>query len=357
MAGIKRIAVLTGGGDCPGLNAAIRSATKTAVNKYGLEVTGIRDGFLGALEGRFQKLSYDDVSGILTRGGTILGSNNRVDPFCFGDKKEDRSDLVLQNMQKQGIEGLLVIGGDGTLTIAHNFLQKGLSLVAVPKTIDNDVHQTEWTIGFHSAAAVAGQAIDALHSTAESHHRVMVVEVMGRYTGWIALYAGVASGGDVILIPEIPYDTEKICQVIKERDRKGRTFSIVVVAEGAKSKSGEMVIKREVEGSAEKIRFGGVGRVIAEQIETQTGKECRVVILGHLQRSGMPVDFDRLLATRFGERGVKLLTEEKFGQMTAYQCGEVVSVNLNAVARGPKRVPLDYPLLETARSIGTSFGA
>lgn len=348
--------ILTGGGDCPGLNAAIRAATKTAIHKFGLEVYGIRDGFLGALEGRFQKLEYDHVSGILTRGGTILGSNNRVDPFQFGPDKQDLSERCLDNLQQQKIEALLVLGGDGTLTIAHKFLQKGLLLVAVPKTIDNDVHQTEWTIGFHSAAAVAGQAIDALHSTAESHHRVMVVEVMGRHTGWIALYAGVASGGDVILIPEIPCDTEKICGIIKERDKRGRTFSIVVVAEGTRNQ-GEMVIKREVAESPEKIRLGGVGRVIADKIEDQTGKEARVVILGHLQRSGVPVDFDRLLATQFGEKGVKLLTEGRFGQMTAYRCGEVVSVDLSAVARGPKLVPLDHPLLETARCIGTSFGA
>jgi 6-phosphofructokinase 1 len=356
VAKIKRIGLLTGGGDCPGLNAAIRAVTKAAINKFGLEVIGIRDGFLGAVENRFQKLGYDDVSGILCRGGTILGSNNRVNPFCYGENKEDKSGQVIENFRQMGIEALVVVGGDGTLTVSREFHQRGWPLVAIPKTIDNDVHQTEWTIGFNTACTIAGQAIDALHSTAESHHRVMVVEVMGRYTGWIALHSGVASGGDVILIPEIPYDLSRVCKVISDRDKTGRTFSILVAAEGIKADSGEIVVKKQIEGSAEQKRLGGVGNILADQIETQTGKETRVVILGHLQRSGMPTEFDRTLATLFGEKAVSLVAEGKFGKMTAYVCGQVNSVDITEVVKGPHKVPVDSPLITAAKSIGTSFG-
>lgn len=356
MTKIKRIGVLTGGGDCPGLNAAIRAVTKSAVLKPKLEVIGIQDGFLGAIEGRFGELTYNDVSGILTKGGTILGSNNRVDPFSVGPNMEDLSDKVMENFHQMEIDGLVVIGGDGTLTIAQRFFQKGLPLVAIPKTIDNDVPGTEWTIGFHSAVAIAGQAIDALHSTAESHHRVMVVEVMGRSAGWIALYSGLASGGDVVLLPEIPYDISKVCQIIAQREKMGRTFSIVVVAEGATSISGEMVVQREIPGSYEKVRFGGIGKSIADQIENITGKETRVVVLGHLQRSGIPIEFDRLLATLLGEKAVQMLINGDIGKMTGFNCGEITAVEIAKVLEGPRKVPRDFHLVKAARSIGTHFG-
>lgn len=338
------------------MNAAIRAVVKTATNHFGLEVLGIKDGFQGALEGRFQRLSFDDVSGILTKGGTILGTNNRINPFSYGASKEDRSEKVMKNIYQMKIDGLIVIGGDGTLTIAQRFIQKGLPLVAIPKTIDNDVPGTEWTIGFHSAVAIAGQAIEALHSTAESHHRVMVVEVMGRYAGWISLYSGLASGGDVILLPEIPYDISKICQVIAQREKMERTFSIVVVAEGATSISGEMVVQKDIPGSYEKVRFGGIGKIIADQIENVTGKETRVVVLGHLQRSGVPIEFDRLLATLFGQKAVDMLCRGSFGKMTALNCGEISAVDFANVLEGPRKVPINSPVIMTARNIGTSFG-
>ena len=356
MAKIKRIGVLTGGGDCPGLNAAIRAVAKTAITEFGLEVVGIKDGYEGAVEHRYRELGFNDVSGILSRGGTILGCNNRVNPFAYGEKKRDYSGQVLENFRQMKIDGLIVVGGDGTLAISNKFSEKGFPIVAVPKTIDNDVRYTERTIGFNSASTVAAQAIDALHSTAESHHRVMVVEVMGRYAGWIALYSGLASGADVILIPEIPYDINKVCEVIKKRGDIGKSFSIVVVAEGIKSPDGEIIVQKSVSDSFEQKRLGGVGTVLAGKIEQMLEKETRVVMLGHLLRSGMPTEFDRVLATLFGRKAVHLLMEKQFGKMVGLKCGDMDAVDIAHVIKGPKTVPPNFIMVETARSIGMSFG-
>ena len=362
----KRIGILTGGGDCPGLNPAIRAVAKTAIFCHQMEVIGIEDGYEGLIESKTRKLEAKDVSGILTLGGTILGTSNRANPFAYGEEKKDVSQKVLKNFRNLGLDALVCIGGDGTLHIAFELNQLGMPIVGIPKTIDNDVEATDFTIGFDSAVAVATEAIDNIHSTAESHHRVMIIELMGRYTGWVTLYAGVAGGGDIILIPEISYKMEKICQEVKRRSKFGKRFSIVVVAEGVKfsvmdrSASGgedkELVVKRKVKASTDPIRLGGVSYRIAEQIEELTGLVTRVIILGHLQRGGKPTDFDRILATQFGKKAVDLIVAEKFGYMSSLQSGEVTSVPIQSAIRKLKKVNLDSPLIEAARGVGTCFG-
>ena len=352
----KRIGVLTSGGDCPGLNPAIRAVTKTAILCHDMEVVGIKDGFEGLIENRTRKLGWEDVSGILTRGGTILGTTNRANPFANGEEKKDVSSQVLKNFTRLKLDALVVIGGDGTFHIAHRFHRLGVPLVGIPKTIDNDVSATDFTIGFDSAVAVATEAIDNVHSTAESHHRVMILEVMGRYAGWLALYAGVAGGGDVILMPEFSFDLQKITTELKRRSRIGKRFSLVVVAEGVKLKGSELVIKRKVKGSTDRIRLGGVSYRIAEKIEETAGLETRVIVLGHLQRGGKPTDFDRILATQFGKLAVDLIVERKFGQMTSVQEGKIPSVPLPEGIAVLKTVPLDFPLIQAARAVGTCFG-
>src|SRR3990167_159946 len=255
--GKNRIGILTGGGDCPGLNAAIRAIAKTAILNYDMEVIGIKDGFLGLIENRFTPISYEDVSGILTLGGTFLGASNKANPFRHPDFKagfKDVSDIAVENYRAMELDGLVCIGGDGTLNIAYKLYKKGVKLVGVPKTIDNDLRQTDATIGFDSALVTATQAIDKLHTTAQSHHRVMIIEVMGRYAGWLALYSGLAGGGDIILLPEIPYDIKKVCEVVLKRNRRGKRFSIVVVSEGARQKSGKMVVKKMIKDSTDPVR-------------------------------------------------------------------------------------------------------
>jgi len=359
---MKKIAVLTAGGDCPGLNAVLRAVVKTAINDYGISVLGIKDGYWGLVENEMQHLSFEKVSGILTLGGTILGTSNKADPFRFPVKKkgkityEDLSDKAIENCRKRGIEALICIGGDGTLTVANKLIQKGLKIVGVPKTIDNDLSGTDVTFGFDTAVANATEAIDKIHTTAMSHHRVLVIETMGRYAGWIALTSGVAGGGDIILIPEIPYDIKKICERVKERGRRGKRFSIIIVAEGARPKDGDIVVSRIVEGSPEPIRLGGIGQKIGQEIEKRTGIETRVAVLGHLQRGGTPTAFDRILATRYGTHSVHLLKQGKFGHMVALKGQRITSIPISQAIKKLKLVPLNHPLIQAARSVGTSFG-
>jgi len=358
----KVIGVVTAGGDCPGLNAVIRAVVKTAIGQYQMQVYGVEDGFQGFIENRLRKFCDADVSGILTQGGTILGTSNRHNPFRFPRKAcdetvfEDRSDEGIANMEAFGIEALVCIGGDGTLSIAKELKDKGASVVGVPKTIDNDLAETDVTFGFDSAVSVATDAVDRLHTTAQSHHRVMVIEVMGRYAGWLALGAGVAGGGDVILIPEIPYRLEKICKRLWEREQQGKRFSIVVVAEGAKAEGGELVVKKVVKDSPETLRLGGVGKVVADQIEDTMGVETRVTVLGHLVRGGSPTAFDRILATRFGNEAVNLVAQRDFGKMVAIRGQEIVSVEIEKAVKEQRLVPPDSPLVRTARAVGSSFG-
>jgi len=360
---LRRIGILTGGGDCPGLNAVIRAVGKTAINDYGLEVIGILDGFDGFVTGKMKPLQYPDVSGILTQGGTILGTSNRANPFRFAEENDegkiafsDRSDEGIARCEERGIDALVCIGGDGTLSIAHELMKKGQPVVGVPKTIDNDLCGTDFTFGFDTAVSVATEAIDRIHTTAMSHHRVMVVELMGRYAGWLALYAGVAGGGDVILIPEIPYDIDKVCEYVKRRGEKGKKFSIIVVAEGAKPKGGKVVVKRKVKGSHDPVRLGGVGHVVAREVEEETDLETRVTVLGHVQRGGSPTARDRILASQFGHYAVKMLMAGKMGHMAALKGYAIRAVPLAEAVSQQRTVPPNCPLIATAKSVGTCFG-
>ncbi|MCM8783668.1 MAG: 6-phosphofructokinase [Candidatus Omnitrophica bacterium] len=358
----RRIGILTGGGDCPGINAVIRAVVKTAINNYGWEIIGIEDGYLGLIENRIRVLTYDDVSGILTLGGTILGTSNKTNPFAQPVKFKKRvifrdlSKRCIENFKKMRLESLVCIGGDGTLRIAYKFLEKGLPIIGIPKTIDNDVWKTDLTFGFDSAVITATEAIDKIHTTAQSHHRVMIVEVMGRYAGWLALSSGIAAGGDIILIPEIPFEIGKICEKVKERNKKGKRFSIIVVAEGAHLKGGKMVVQKVVKDSPDPLRLGGIGNLLSEEIEEKTGIECRVTVLGHLLRGGSPSPFDRILGSRFGEYSINLIKGYNFGQMVALQGKEVISVPLKEAVSQIKKVPLDHQLIKVALSVGTYFG-
>jgi 6-phosphofructokinase 1 len=358
----NRIAILTGGGDAPGINAVIRAVAKKAILECGMEVIGIEDGFEGLIHRRWRELHYHDVSGILTVGGTILGASKNANPYQYAVASSGRtvfkdvSGQAVRNAKRLGIEALVCIGGDGTQGIAHRLMKDGVPVVGVPKTIDNDLRGTDLTFGFDTAVAIATEAIDRLHSTAQSHDRVMIIEVMGHRAGWIALYAGVAGGGDIILIPEIPYGVGAIAAKVKERRKRGRRFSIVVVAEGARAEGGDVVVKRLVEKSADPVRLGGVGFVLQEQLEKATGSETRTVVLGHLQRGGSPTAADRVLATRLGSRAVDLVVNRDFGQMVAVKGSRLTAVPLRVAAEGPRTVPLKHPLIAAARSIGTSFG-
>ena len=356
---IRRIGVLTGGGDAPGLNAVIRAVVKSACNA-GIEVIGIEDSFDGLIEaGRTRVLTPQNVTGILRLGGTILGTTNRGNPFAYPvsttDGKVDYSTRVIENFQKFGLDALVVIGGGGTLAIAHQFSQKGIPIVGVPKTIDNDIVGTVSCFGFDTAVNFATDAIDRLHTTAEAHHRVMVVEVMGRYSGWIALYAGVAGGADVILIPEIPFDLNIVAARLRERERFGARFSIVVVAEGAVPVGGKVSLIAEGDAATAE-RLGGLSAMCARQLEKLTGKEARYVVLGHLQRGGTPTSHDRVLATRFGSKAVECVRDGEFDVMVASQPPDIVTVPLWTVGGKQKRVPPDFDLIRTARALGISFG-
>src|SRR3989338_7662187 len=300
----KRIAILTGGGDCPGLNAVIRAVTKKAILEFGWDVIGIEDGYEGLVYNKHRRLTYNDVSGILTQGGTILGTSNRANPYKYPitEKKKtvfkDMSKAAIRNIKKLRVDSLVAIGGDGTLTIAHRLVKDGVPIVGIPKTIDNDIRGTDITFGFDSAVRIATEGIDRLHTTAQSHHRVMIMEVMGRRAGWIALYSGVAGGGDIILIPEIPYDLNAVAGKVKARNKKGKRFSIVVIAEGAMPKGGSVTVKKIVKDPSDPVRLGGVSFMLGDSLERLTGIETRAVVIGHLQRGGSPTHFDRILGTQ-----------------------------------------------------------
>jgi ATP-dependent phosphofructokinase / diphosphate-dependent phosphofructokinase len=357
-----RIAILTGGGDCPGINAVIRAVAKKAILEYEIEVIGIMDGYDGLIHNRNRMLHYDDVSGILTLGGTILGTSNVANPYKHPIRKGDRLEFedasltTVANFKKLNIDCLVCIGGDGTLSIAYKLFKDGVPVVGVPKTIDNDLRGTDTTFGFDSAVSIATEGIDRLHTTAQSHHRVMIVEVMGRSAGWIALHAGVAGGADIILIPEIPYDVNVIAEKVKERNRKGKRFSIIVVAEGAKPKGGDVVVRRVIKESTDPIRLGGVGFVLGSRIEDITGIETRTVVMGHLQRGGAPTPFDRVLATRLGTKAVDMIEMTTYGYMAGIRGDSIVEVPLEDVAKGPKTIPPNHPLVQSARSLATCFG-
>jgi 6-phosphofructokinase 1 len=359
MHNVKRIGVLTGGGDAPGLNAVIRAVVKTSSNS-GIECIGLEDSFDGLIElGRSRTLTPRDVTGILRLGGTMLGTTNRGNPFAYpvttSEGTHDYSSRVCEMFGKMGLDALVVIGGDGTLAIAHQFGQLGIPVVGVPKTIDNDIVGTTNCFGFDTAVDFATDAIDRLHTTAEAHRRIMVVEVMGRYAGWIALYAGVAGGADAILIPEIPFDIALVAQRLRERDQWGAKFSIVVVAEGAIPKGGtRSLIQAAHDGYVE--RLGGMGAQVCAALAHETGKETRSVVLGHLQRGGAPTSFDRVLATRFGGKAVELIRRGEFGTMVAYDPPDIVARRLEEVVGKIKTVPLDNDLLLTAKALGVAFG-
>ena len=361
-----RVAITTGGGDAPGLNAVIRAATLSAIRR-GWEVIGIRDGYDGLLEpeacpdGGTVELTAPRVRGITHLGGTILGTTNRGNPLRYPTRRpdgtmyeRDRSEELLGAFKRYGIEALIAIGGDGSLTIANELHKRGLRVIGVPKTIDNDLSGTDVTFGFDSAVSFATEAIDRLHSTAEAHRRVMVVEVMGRYAGWIALNAGVSGTADAILIPEIPYDIQKVCDKVMARERARKRFSIVVVAEGAQPIGGGRAVLSSEVGRGE--RLGGIGEIIAHQIQQATGKEARAVVLGHLQRGGPPTTFDRLISLRFGAAAVRALVAGASGVMVALKPPAVEWVPLEAATSRMKRVPLDCDTILTARDIGLCLG-
>jgi 6-phosphofructokinase 1 len=357
-----RIAISTGGGDAPGLNAVIRAAVLSAINR-GWEVLGVKRGYAGLMgEDEVVTLTKESVRGIAHLGGTILRSTNRGNPFSYPRRQpdgsfvpEDRSDELIENARRMGIDAVISIGGDGSLDIALRLCNKGMKIIGVPKTIDNDVSGTITTFGFDTAVNTAIEAIDKLHTTAESHDRVIVMEVMGRDAGFIALHSGVAGTADVILIPEIPYDIHKVCEKIMARDAAGRHFSIVVVAEGAFPIGGESHLMGEsLPGQAKRV--GGMAEIIAREIQVITGKETRSLVLGHLQRGGMPTGYDRLLATRFGGAAVRAIDEGKWGHMVALQTPHIVTIPIEEALREVKRVDVTHDLVQTARASGISFG-
>ena len=359
---IRHIGILTGGGDCPGLNAVIRAISKTAIN-YGVEVIGFIDGFKGLVENRYIQLDLRAVSGISHTGGTILGTSNRDNPFQFFTISEgtpqhsDESDRAVANMEHLGLDGLVVIGGDGSLNIADRFAEKGVPIVGVPKTIDNDLSATDVTFGFNTAVNTASEALDRLHTTAESHHRVMVLEVMGRYAGWIALHAGISGGADVILIPEIPYNMDAVISKITQRYRQGKNFSIIVAAEGAIPEDGEMVIRNLVATSHDPIRLGGIGQKVAEDIGNRLQNiEVRVTVLGHLQRGGSPIPYDRILSTRYGVAAMDAFMAGQFGTMVSLRGDMIAAVPIKEAIKEIRKVQPESDLVRAARAVGISFG-
>jgi 6-phosphofructokinase 1 len=352
-----RVGVLTGGGDAPGLNAVIRAVTKSLILQHDAEVIGFEDGFLGLIEQRMRPLSYRDVSGILTRGGTILGSSNIANPFAYHKRgNADVSAEVYKYYRSLGLDAVVVIGGDGSMSISHGLAQKGLRIVGVPKTIDNDLVGTSRTFGFDTAVHIVTEALDRLHTTAQSHNRVMIVETMGRYAGWIALYAGVAAGADVILIPEFEYEIDEIVRICQERENGGQRFTMVVVAEGARPKGGEMVVSEIVANSPDPIRLGGVGKFLEMQLETRIRSEVRTAVLGHIQRGGTPTAYDRTLATAFGAYATSMVADGHFGRMVALQQNQLTSIPFEECANKVRTVPPDAPMIAAALAVGTSFG-
>ena len=360
---IKKIALLTGGGDCPGLNAVIRAVTRTAILNYGIEVIGYKFGYRGLYNNDFIPLTLDTVSGILHRGGTILYSSNKDNLFDYlveenGEMvKRDVSDVSVENLKKEGVDVLVVIGGDGTLTSARDFARKGVKVIGVPKTIDNDLASTDVTFGFNTAIDVVTEALDRLHTTAESHHRIMLCEVMGRNAGWIALEAGIAGSADIILLPEIPYDINKIAEKVKEREEEGKNFTIIVVSEGAKPKDGEVVVAKIVADSPDPIRLGGIGNKLAGDLEKLIkDHEVRCTVLGHIQRGGNTSTYDRILSTRYGVAAVELMMSGKFGEMVCLKGDTISSDSLeNVIGQKTKNVNIDGELVQVAKKIGITF--
>ncbi|HEY3368274.1 MAG TPA: ATP-dependent 6-phosphofructokinase [Symbiobacteriaceae bacterium] len=349
---MRRIGVLTAGGDAPGLNAVVRAVVKQA-NIRGVEVLGFMDGFTGLIKQRHRVLDTATISGILPRGGTILGTSNKDNPFNYEGK--DLGPEIVKYLQELDVECLIFIGGDGSMSVAKMFLELGLPTVGVPKTIDNDLGATDQTFGFDTAIGVATDALDRLHTTAASHHRIMVLEVMGRYTGWIALASGIAGGAHAILIPEIPFSFELVSRRIKERKHMGKPFSIVVVAEGAKTPSGEMMVARTIADSHEKVRLGGIGNVVGAKLEELTGLETRVTVLGHIQRGGSPTPYDRILATRYGVHAANLAVDAQYGRMVALRGTLITDVPLTDAGMS-RPVPPDGDLVRAAKAVGITFG-
>jgi phosphofructokinase-like protein len=355
-----RIGILTGGGDCPGLNAVIRAVVKAAFMR-GWDTVGFLGGYEGLLKpAKTMELDYSQMGHLLVQGGTILGTSNkgRFAAKTGAGEVHRIPDEILREakatVDEMGLLGLVCVGGDGSLTIAQQLFEAGVPVVGVPKTIDNDLEATVMTFGFDSAVCCATDALDRLHTTAESHNRVMVLEVMGRHAGWIAISAGISGGGDIILIPEIPFTWEKVCDAVQRREKAGKRFTLVVAAEGAAPAGGALV--GQAGGSDREMRLGGIGALVAAEVEKRTGKESRVCVLGHLQRGGGPTSFDRLLCTRFGARAVQLIAEKKFGRMVALRPPDTVSVPITEAIGRLKRVPVDGELVSTARALGVSFG-
>ncbi len=357
----RTIGILTSGGDCPGLNAAIRGVCRAAYDRYNMSIIGIANGYRGLIEADARLLKPEDFSGILTRGGTILGTS-REKPFKSrkgeydSEVAQDKVEIIKENYKKLNLDCLVVLGGNGTNTTGYLLSKEGLNVIGLPKTIDNDIVGTDITFGFHSAVSIATEAIDRLHSTAHSHNRVMVIELMGHKAGWLALYAGVAGGGDIILIPEIPYNMEAITRHLLKRARDGKSFSIVVVAEGALSVEEAQMEKKERKKYREKTAQPSIGYRVARKIEEATGMETRVTVLGYLQRGGIPSAWDRVLATTFGTAAAELLARGEYGKMVCMRGNEVGSVSLEEVAGKYKAVPLDHYMIDTARSVGTCMG-
>ncbi|WP_244834865.1 6-phosphofructokinase [Clostridium sp. BJN0001] len=361
--GRKKIALLTGGGDCPGLNAVIRAVTRSAILNYGYDVIGFKFGYRGLYKNDYMNLDLKSVSGLISKGGTILYSSNKDNLFDYTviengkEVKKDVSDVAIENLKKDGVDALVIIGGDGTLTSARDFSRKGVNVVAVPKTIDNDLGSTDITFGFNTALNTATEALDRLHTTAESHHRVMILEVMGRNAGWIALESGIAGSADVILIPEIPYSIEKIAEKIESRKKEGKEFTIIVAAEGAKPENGDISVAKIVKDSPDPIRLGGIGNKILEDLEKVVKEnEIRCTVLGHLQRGGTTCTFDRILSTRYGVYAVELIAKEKYGNMVTLRGNSISYDSLENVIGNNKTVDKNGELVMTAKKIGISFG-
>jgi ATP-dependent phosphofructokinase / diphosphate-dependent phosphofructokinase len=360
---LRRIGILTSGGDCPGLNAVIRAVARDAFH-CNIKVIGIEDGYLGLIENRMRELTDADMAGLLLRGGTILGSNNKTNPTKHkigtdsGNKPiyKDVMPDCMRNIERAGIEALITIGGDGTQTGATEFARRGVPVIGVPKTIDNDIEGTDVTFGFQTAVATATDALDKVRTTADSHHRAMVVEVMGRNAGWIALHAGVASGSDIILLPELPFEMSHIYKCVRERSDRGKRSSLICVSEGAKVKGQGQFVARRVETSPDPIRLGGIAKFLAEKIEDETGVESRFTILGHTQRGGTPIASDRVLATLLGSHAMTLLREGKAGRMVAVQQGKLTDIDLSFAAGKQRLVKEDDPLILAARNLGSIFG-
>ncbi|MEM1184819.1 MAG: ATP-dependent 6-phosphofructokinase [Planctomycetota bacterium] len=364
LSNVKRIGILTGGGDCPGLNAVIRAVTKDAVN-HGIDVFGIRDGFLGLIEDHVEPLDREKVAGIIVDGGTILGSSNKANPSAYvtgldsAGKPivEDVTERCMGNIDKYGLEALVCLGGDGTMSAAAPFADRGVNCIGVPKTIDNDLWGSQLTFGFSTAVATATDALDKVHSTAASHHRTIVVEVMGRNAGWLALHSGIASGSDVILVPEIPFEIDDVCETVRKRVARGAKGTIVCVSEGAKPKGGEQIVDRVDPTSPDPIRLGGIAKWVAGKIEDGTGIETRSVVLGHVQRGGGPVAADRVLATRFGHAAAELLRKGERNRLVVMQGGKLNDVEIQSAANKQRLIEPDTDdLVEAARSVYTCFG-